>query len=110
MKFITATRYQLVRIHLVGRVPNQTVLGTVKHPMQRQRKLHDPKVRRQMSPTLRYDRNYRIARLFSYLFNLRQRKLLEVPRCIDTVQNATGHGTHSKTWQPQQQHVGNRAR
>ncbi len=73
-------RDELVRINLVARVPNQPVVLEVECLMQRQAKLDDAQVRREVRTAAAHEIAQHFAHLVGQLLELRQRQFAQVLR------------------------------
>ena len=79
---ITAPSQNLVRIGLVADVPNEAVVGRVKHPVERYRQLDDAKARAQVTARDRNGVDHFVAKLRRQLRQLILRQLAQlVGRC-----------------------------
>ena len=78
--------HQLVRVSLVGRVPDYPVFGAVEEAVNRQCELHDAQIRGQVAAALGYDGDDGVSRLLRNLGQLAVAKSPQVAGRVDSVQ------------------------
>ena len=91
LELVAPPRHQLVRVALVGRVPDDAVDGAVENAVERQRNLNDPQIRRQVAAALGYHRDDGVSNLLRYLNQFSASQSLQVARRIDLIQQTTYH-------------------
>ena len=90
LELVAPSRHQLVRVALVGGVPNDAVDGAVEGAVERQGELDDAQVRGQVPAALGDHGDDGLPHLFRYLGELVVRERLEILGCVDPFQQA-GH-------------------
>ena len=82
LELVAPAGHQLVRVGLVGRVPDYAVRRAVEDAVQRQRELDDPQVRGEMAATLGYDGDDGVPRFPRDLVQLLVGQPTEVARRV----------------------------
>ena len=89
VKAIFAPGEQLVNVDLVADVPDEFILGSLEHAMQREGQFDDAEIRPEMPAVFGEDRDQLISNFLAELAELIERQLFDVFRLIHFFQDTT---------------------